>query len=265
MFGLRKRIVLSFFGVLLGLLVLAKGTERSPQIQEASSIASGSWGLSFHEDGKVPNTNIPADKLKEYSAYYLGDEKKKKIYLTFDAGYENGNTEMILDALKTHGVSAAFFLVGNYLETSPELVKRMCEEGHIVGNHTYMHPDMDSIETQEEFLKELKDLEMKFQEITGMEMKKYYRPPQGKYSENHLKWAKEAGYKTIFWSLAYVDWDVKNQPTREEAIEKLRGRIHPGSIVLLHSTSETNAKVLDEILSIWEEMGYTFGSLDELQ
>ncbi len=263
--GLRKKIVLCFFGILLGLLVMSEKAGRNSEIMDTASIEAGSWGLSFYEDGKAPNTNIQADKLKEYSAYYLGDAKKKKIYLTFDAGFENGNTETILNTLKEHGVKAAFFLVGNYLETQPALVKRMCDEGHTVANHTYHHPDMDGVATQEEFLKELKDLEVKYQEITGQEISRYYRPPQGKYSENQLTWAKQEGYKTVFWSLAYVDWDEKNQPTREEAIDKLRSRIHPGSIVLLHSTSSTNAKILDEILTIWEDMGYTFGTLDELK
>ena len=160
----------------------------------------------------------------------MGDPGEKVIYLTFDAGYENGNTAKILDALKKHGVHAAFFVVGNYLETSPELVKRMVEEGHIVGNH----------------------------------MKKYYRPPQGKYSENNLKMAQEMGYKTFFWSLAYVDWYQDKQPSKEEAFKKLLGRIHPGAIVLLHSTSDTNGAILDELLTKWEEMGYHFATLDDI-
>ena len=140
----------------------------------------------------------------------------------------------------------------------------MLKEGHTVGNHTYHHPDMSQIADKDSFQKELQDVENIYKEITGQEMKKYYRPPQGKYSEQNLSLAKELGYHTFFWSLAYVDWYENDQPTREEAFEKLIGRIHPGAIVLLHSTSSTNAEILDELLTQWEQMGYTFHSLDEL-
>ena len=204
------------------------------------------------------------DYLKRFNAYYAPDTEEKVLYLTFDAGYENGNTELILDALKKHQAPAAFFLVGNYLKTSPELVKRMATEGHIVGNHTFHHPDMSKLSTKEAFEQELNDLETLYTEITGEPMKKYYRPPQGKYSEENLKMACDMGYQTFFWSLAYVDWYENQQPSKEEAFKKLLGRIHPGAVVLLHSTSNTNGQILDELLTKWEEMGYRFGSLDEL-
>ena len=186
------------------------------------------------------------------------------IYLTFDAGYENGCTAKILDTLKKHNVPAAFFLVGNYLEKNPDLVRRMVAEGHIVGNHTMHHPDMSHIADRATFEKELSDLEALFTEITGQTMSKYYRPPQGIYSENNLKMAKELGYKTIFWSLAYVDWNNDRQPAADYAYSKLIPRIHNGAIVLLHSTSATNADVLDEILTKWEALGYRFASIDTL-
>ena len=186
------------------------------------------------------------------------------LYLTFDAGYENGNTEAILDALKKHNVSATFFVVGTYIESEPELIQRMVDEGHTVGNHTWHHPDMSGIETMEEFTKELTDVEDAFRQTTGQEMTKYYRPPQGIYSESNLEMAKELGYQTFFWSLAYVDWYADDQPTKEEAFDKLLGRIHPGAIVLLHSTSSTNAEILDELLTKWEEMGYQVRPLSEL-
>ncbi|HPU58391.1 MAG TPA: polysaccharide deacetylase family protein, partial [Candidatus Avimonas sp.] len=156
-------------------------------------------------------------------------------------------------------------LVGNYLEKNPELVKRMVDEGHIVGNHTYNHPDMSKISTKDAFMSELQSLEELYKQITGKDMPKYYRPPQGKYSETNLKMAKELGYKTFFWSLAYVDWYTDNQPTREEAFNKLLPRIHPGAVVLLHSTSKTNAKILDELLTKWKSEGYTFESIDKFE
>ena len=186
------------------------------------------------------------------------------IHLTFDCGYENGNSDKILDALKKHKATGTFFVVGNFLETAPEIVKRMQKEGHLVGNHTYHHPDMSKISDFASFQKEIEDVENLYQEITGEKMVKLYRPPQGKFNEDNLNMAKQLGYHTFFWSLAYVDWYEDNQPTAKEAYSKLLPRIHPGAVVLLHSTSKTNGDILDELLTKWEEMGYTFGSLEEL-
>lgn len=235
-------------------------TASSSRIQPAE----GNWGLSFQEEGKTPVGNASVEDLAQYDAYFAQNTDEKVIYLTFDCGYENGNTEAILDALKKHNAPGTFFVVGNFLETAPEIVKRMVDEGHTVGNHTYHHPDMSAISTTDAFSKELGDVETLFHEITGQELVKYYRPPQGKYSEANLQMAKELGYKTFFWSLAYVDWYENDQPTKEQAFEKLLGRIHPGAIVLLHSTSATNAQILDELLGKWEEMGYRFAPLSEI-
>lgn len=229
-----------------------------------AAASNDNWGLSFQEEGKTPVGNATPEFLKQYNAYFCRNSEDKKIYLTFDCGYENGYTPAILDALEKHNVKAAFFVVGNYLETSPDLVKRMVEEGHIVGNHTYHHPDMSQISDPASFQEEITSLEKKYQEITGLEMQKFYRPPQGKYSESNLKMAQELGYQTVFWSLAYVDWYVDQQPTQEEAYAKLLPRIHPGAVVLLHSTSKTNAEILDDLLTKWEQEGYTFGTLNEL-
>ncbi len=233
-------------------------------------VTVGNWGLSFQIEGQPPVGNATADYLSQYNAYYIGnthttvDGTKKRLYLTFDAGYENGYTVSILDTLKKHQVSACFFLVKNYIETAPELVKRMVAEGHTVGNHTASHPDMSQISEKTAFQSELQQLETAYTDVVGQPMKKWYRPPQGKFSESNLKMAKELGYDTFFWSLAYVDWYENNQPTREQAFDKLLKRVHPGAIVLLHSTSKTNAEILDELLTKWEGMGYTFGRLDEL-
>lgn len=246
--------------VFVGAFTVMKDVEEN----NLSASADGNWGLSFQQKGKPPVANATADYLKQFDAYYAENTTEKVLYLTFDAGYENGDTAKILDAMKKHKVKGTFFLVGNYLQTNPELVKRMVKEGHTVGNHTFHHPDMSQIATKEAFQKELQDLEALYQEVTGQEMTKYYRPPQGKYSESNLKMAHELGYKTIFWSLAYVDWYEDQQPTREEAFQKLIPRIHPGAIVLLHSTSKTNGEILDELLTKWEDLGYRFGTLDEL-
>ena len=237
---------------------------HSNTVIPTSSTSESNWGLSFQEEGKPPVANTTAEELKQFDAYYMQNTEEKNIYLTFDCGYENGNTAPILDAIKKHNAPATFFIVGNFLSTSPDLVRRMTEEGHTVGNHTFHHPDMSKISSIDAFSKELKDLEDLYKETTGKEMVKYYRPPQGKYSESNLKMAQDLGYQTFFWSLAYVDWYQDKQPSSEEAFQKLLGRIHPGAIVLLHSTSSTNAAILDELLSKWEEMGYQFQSLEYL-
>lgn len=226
--------------------------------------SADNWGLSFQTEGQAPVGNAGAEELERYNAYYLGDTGEKVIYLTFDCGYENGYTERILDVLKAHGAPAAFFVVGHMVESAPEVVRRMAAEGHIVGNHTYHHPDMSAIAEQEAFREELTSLEALYREATGREMSRFYRPPQGKYSQENLRQAQALGYRTVFWSLAYVDWYTDDQPTAEEAFSKLIPRIHDGAIVLLHSTSRTNAEILDELLTRWEAMGYRFASLEEL-
>lgn len=222
------------------------------------------WGLSFQDERKTPIGNSSPEELKQFDAYYVGNPDEKTIYLTFDAGYENGNLPKILDTLKQHHTPATFFVVGTFVESNPELVKRMVLEGHAVGNHTWSHPDMSKISSTEDFFAELDSVEKKFNEITGAKMQKYYRPPQGKYSESNLQMAKDFGYHTFFWSLAHVDWQQDNQPSKEDAFDKLIGRIHPGAIVLLHTTSQTNAEILDELITKWESMGYTIKPLEHL-
>lgn len=227
--------------------------------------SEGNWGLSFQTDGEPPIANASMEELARFDAYYAQNTTEKVLYLTFDAGFENGNTPIILDALKKHNAPATFFVVGTYIESNPDLIKRMEKEGHIVGNHTYHHPDMTKLSSLSAFEKELKDVENAYNNVTGKEMTKFYRPPQGKYNENNLQMAKDLGYHTFFWSLAYVDWQENNQPTKEEAFNKLLTRVHPGAIVLLHSTSKTNGEILDELLTKWEEMGYQFKSLDSIK
>ena len=270
MFRTRDRVII----VLTALALFTAGTlwtyrqengAAAPAAGEAVVPASAAdWGLSFQTEGEAPIGNATEEELAQYGAYYLGDTDEKVIYLTFDCGYENGYTETILDALKKHNAPAAFFVVGNMVETAPEIIKRMAEEGHIVGNHTYHHPDMSAISDQSAFQEELESLEALYRETTGQELSRFYRPPQGKYSVENLKQAQALGYTTVFWSLAYVDWYVDDQPTAEEAYAKLLPRIHDGAIVLLHSTSATNAAILDELLTKWEDMGYRFASLEEL-
>ncbi|MGN0659608.1 MAG: delta-lactam-biosynthetic de-N-acetylase [Emergencia sp.] len=255
-------------GLAAGYRILEPGNQaESGKNQGSETAAAGSgtatdWGLSFQKDGQTPAGNASAAELAEYDAFYAGDPEKKILYLTFDAGYENGYTQQILDVLKKEKVPAAFFVVGTYIEQNPELIRRMEKEGHIVGNHTMHHPDMSAIGDKASFEKELQETEAAYKEATGKNMKKFYRPPQGKFSFDNLKMAKEMGYKTVFWSLAYVDWYADQQPTREEALSKLLPRTHNGAVILLHSTSKTNACILQELITKWKEEGYQFKSLE---
>ena len=259
--GLTKIALIFLLAFFAGRLAASR---FSPAASSRVQPEADNWGLSFQEEGQPPIANASVQELEQYDAYYAEDTEEKVLYLTFDCGYENGNTPLILAALKKHNVPATFFVVGTFIRDSPDMVKRMAEEGHTVGNHTYHHPDMSKISTLDTFSKELQDVESIYRELTGKDMIKYYRPPQGKYSTDNLQMAKDLGYHTFFWSLAYVDWYQDKQPSREEAFEKLLGRIHPGAIVLLHNTSSTNGQILDELLTKWEEMGYSFKSLDQL-
>lgn len=262
--SIKREIIKIFLVSLVLVFAVVAIYNKMSNISVTTSAEITNWGLCFKQNGKSPVGNATPEYLKKYNSYYIGDSDKKVIYLTFDAGFENGNTASILDTLKNQDVKAAFFLVGNYLKKEPELVKRMVTEGHIVGNHTYNHPDMSKIADMESFKKEIISLEQLYKDTTGQEMLKFYRPPQGKFNENNLKQANELGYKTIFWSLAYVDWYVNKQPTKEYAFGKLIPRIHPGAVVLLHSTSKTNCEILDELLIKWKSEGYIFETLNEL-
>lgn len=242
----------------------AEEAEESDASSGRLTYESQDWGLGFGAAGEQPQGNAGVGELKQYDAYYMGGAEEKVIYLTFDCGYENGYTEAILDALKKHNAPATFFVVGHYLETAPEIVKRMVAEGHTIGNHTYHHPDMSSISGESAFQEELQLVRDAYKELIGEEMLYYYRPPQGKFTAGNLEMAQGLGYQTFFWSLAYADWDQNKQPSVESAMEKLTQRIHPGAVVLLHNTSSTNATILDDLLTAWEEMGYTFCPLSDL-
>ncbi len=255
---MRKKDIFVLLGALCAAIALTVSQFTGNVLETAS------WGLSFPTEGQMPHGPASIQALAKYDAAYVGNTREKVLYLTFDSGYENGCTEKILDVLKQHQVPAAFFLVGNYIEKNADLVRRMVDEGHIVANHTMHHYDMSKLSDKAAFEKELTDLEALFTSVTGKEMPKYYRPPQGIYSQENLEMAQALGYKTVFWSLAYVDWNNDAQPTPEYAFSKLLPRTHNGAVVLLHSTSATNAEILDELLTKWEAMGYRFGGIDEL-
>jgi Predicted xylanase/chitin deacetylase len=250
--------------ILAGVSV-AKAKEP-PAINDGFSQATNAgkeWGVCFPDPGKTPDGEETADYLQKYDAYFAGNGNEKAIYLTFDSGYESGFTESILDTLKTDHVPAAFFVTGNYIKKHPEIINRMVSEGHIVGNHTMTHPDMTTL-NKSGFAKQLTGAEDAYRTATGSEMLKYYRPPCGVYSEANLKLAKDLGYKTIFWSLCYNDYADYRCPSKAEAFSKLLPRIHPGAVILLHSTCKTSAQILDELINRYRDMGYEFKSLNDL-
>jgi peptidoglycan-N-acetylmuramic acid deacetylase len=228
------------------------------------NVFAESWGIHFPKDGGRPQANATAEHMAQFDAYFVGSENDKVLYLTFDAGYENGFTEGMLDVLKKHEAPAAFFLVGTYIRNNAELVTRMVDEGHVIANHTMSHPDMSKISSKEAFADELAKVEKIYKELTGEEIPKFYRPPRGIYNETNLKHAQELGYKTIFWSSAYKDWEINNQLSHKEAFAKLIPRTHSGAVILLHNISKTNAEILDELLTRYKDMGYRFEDLYHL-
>ena len=246
-----------FFPSLLFILALASVT-----VLAGISKTPVSWYTCPTSDHSRPVCPAEAPFLEENDAYYIGEDEKK-VYLTFDLGYENENVFTILDALKKHNAPAAFFVLAHEVENGQAL-DRILSEGHLVCNHTSHHPDMSKMPDKESFRLELSSLEEKFAEKTGKQMAKYYRPPQGVFSEQNLVWAKELGYKTVFWSLTWADWDNSKQLPPDKAMDKLMSRLHNGAIILLHPISDTNGKMMDEFLSRLEAEGYTFASLDEL-
>ena len=199
---------------------------------------------------------------KKNSSY---DSREKIIYLTFDAGYENGNIEKILDVLKEENVKATFFILENLITSSRDLVERMVKEGHLIGNHTCKHKDMSKVSDIEIFRRELENLECLFKKNFGVEMPKYYRPPEGKFSIENLEWAEKLGYKTVMWSFAYADWDNGKQMDNGKALNKIISNLHNGEVMLLHPTSSTNAEIMKEMILELKNRGYTFGRIDEIE
>ena len=228
------------------------------------AVPTAGWGLAFPVPGDAPSAPESPDRLRELGAAYLDPDGGKVLYLTFDAGYENGNVAIILDILKKHNAKGAFFILDNLIRRAPDLVKRMAEEGHAVCNHTKTHPDMTKIHDKALFENQLSTLEKAYFDLTGQAMEKVYRPPQGRFSEENLAYAKDLGYKTLFWSFAYADWDNAKQPSPDAAKEKILSHLHNGEVMLLHPTSATNAAILDEVLTAIEAEGYRIAPLDEL-
>lgn len=221
------------------------------------------WWFKRNDDHVQPEAQKEVD-IEQYDAWYVSPEKEEKVvYLTFDCGYENGYTGTMLDVLKKHNAKATFFITAHYAKDAANLVKRMKEEGHYVGNHTAWHPDLTQKSTRDIKL-EIKECEDAMYEHTGYAMDPLFRPPKGEYSERVLKIVQDLGYKTLFWSLAYMDYDVNNQPGKEYVVDHYKKYIHPGAIPLIHNVSESNAQALDQVLMDLEAAGYRFGDAMEI-
>ena len=227
------------------------------------------WYFKKTTDHTQPKLDPSLSFVEKYNCVYVDKEhteanEDKVLYLTFDAGYENGNVARILDSMKAENVKGSFFILENLVKRNPELVERMGAEGHCICNHTAKHKDMSRITDKDTFKAEIEKLENIYRDSTGKELAKIYRPPEGRFSELNLLHATELGYKTVFWSFAYADWDNKNQMSEEEAIRRIMDGTHNGAIILLHPTSETNAKIMASLIGEWKREGYRFETLDNL-
>lgn len=219
------------------------------------------WGLKKNVNAPPEVPETIQNLLSSYGGIYI-DHTPRTLYLTFDEGYENGYTAKILDVLKENNVKAAFFVTGPYLEKETELVKRMFEEGHVVGNHTVNHPSMPRLSSTDEVAKEITDLHKMCQEKYGQSMH-FFRPPRGEYSERTLKICQDLGYQNVFWSFAYKDWEVDNQKGADYAYEQIKKGVHDGAVLLLHAVSKDNAEVLDRVIKDLKSEGYKFKSLED--
>ncbi|WP_419876270.1 delta-lactam-biosynthetic de-N-acetylase [Candidatus Pristimantibacillus sp. PTI5] len=223
------------------------------------------FGFKKSVEGRLPSIDEEGFKniVTKHGALFLGDTSKKELFLTFDNGYENGYTPRILDVLKEKKVPAAFFVTGHYVKDQPELIQRMAAEGHIVGNHSWSHPDMSQL-SEGNIKTELDKVKEQVGILTGQKEMKYLRPPRGIFSERVLAASKQFGYTNVFWSVAYKDWDVNAQRGSQYAYSEVVKQLHPGAIILLHSVSKDNTEALGSIVDEARRQGYEFKSLDQL-
>jgi len=249
----------------------SSSSEASQSSSEISSIAvlddikqldntKMGWGPGKVVDHKAPPYAVSSNELyRDYNAIFVGNDSKN-IYLTFDEGYENGYTAPILDTLKSKNVKAVFFVTYDYVNRNPKLVQRMIDEGHVLGNHSWSHPSMPSL-TEEKMVNEVMRLHNLVCEKFNYEMK-YFRPPMGEFSKKSLAVCKQLGYKSVFWSFAYVDWNVDNQPDEAKSLERIKNATHPGAIYLLHAVSKTNSNILADVIDNIRAEGYTFSEFN---
>jgi len=260
----KKSKIHGVFSILMLLCIFLSSTLSA----FASGEPSTHWYCPRGRDHAQPHFSSDLSMVDAYGGYYVDKkhacptDQEKVVYLTFDVGYENGNVAKVLDTLKAHNVKAAFFILGHVCEAYPDLVRRMANEGHLVCNHTYTHKNLTGT-PDGTLTSELKRLEQACESL-GVTMSKYFRPPEGTFDRAMLQEAQASDYKTVFWSLAYADWDNQKQPSHAFAKEKILTYMHNGAVILLHPTSATNAAILGDVLSTLEADGYTFGTLDGL-
>lgn len=259
-----------YFFIILSVLCISIFTislwkVEEPTLQTSANTLNNKsigWGIKrakYHQQPDLGSVNKKL--LDEYKGIAMGDANSKYVYLTFDEGYEAGYTDKILEVLKNNNVKACFFITAHYINTAPELVQRMIDEGHTVGNHTVNHKSLPTL-SDEELKQEVSKLHTAIFEKTGYEMK-YIRPPKGEYSQRTLALCQSIGYTTVMWSFAYDDWEESKQGRQEYAKQKILDNIHPGAIILLHGNSKDNCNVLDTCIKEIRKMGYEFKSLDE--
>ena len=254
----------AFVLILLGGILIAKTPRSESDLPVSADRTVHSWYIMPQGEGKQPVVADDAPFKDDYPILYLGSPEEKKVWLTFDLGYENGNTAKTLNALKQERVEAAFFVCGNVIDRNPELIRRMADEGHTVCNHTDKHADLTTLD-KEGIRKELTALEEKYTALTGKTMSKLMRPPEGKYSEATLADLKALGYTPVFWSFAYKDWVDGEQPKPADALATISSRTHPGMVMLLHSTSATNAEIMVDLIRQLRAQGYTIAPISELE
>jgi peptidoglycan-N-acetylmuramic acid deacetylase len=255
---MKRLTILITFALLVSLLPLysAEGYQDVPY----------HFGFKKSKNGQLPSIDQEGFKeiLVKHEAIFLGDTTKKELYLTFDNGYENGYTAQILDTLKEKKVPATFFVTGHYVKDQPELLKRMVKEGHLIGNHSWSHPDMTQIPNNR-IKEELEQVKEEVTRVTGQKEVSFLRPPRGIFSERTLAVSKELGYTNVFWSLAYKDWDTKAQRGWKYAYDRFMSQLHPGAVILLHSVSKDNAEALGKIIDDVRKQGYEFKSLEQIK
>lgn len=265
----RIQLIILFFIIVLSIITIYFINSKTVETINLNNVNELSnkkieWGIKRGKNHKQPNLGIENKRLiDKYQGIAMGNEEQKIVYLTFDNGYEAGYTSKILDVLKENDVKAAFFITGHYLNSAPDLVKRMQEEGHIIGNHTVNHNSLPDL-TNEEIKKEVMDFHQAIYNKIGYEMN-YIRPPKGEYSERTLYLSKTMGYTTVMWSFAYDDWEEEKQGREEYAKKKILDNIHPGAVILLHGTSKDNSNILDECIKGIKKMGYEIRSLDQFE
>ena len=262
-----KIFILIIIAITLIILSIILETNKSEKVLQTSSTASLSntsigWGIKRSDNHEQPDLGKKNKELIEkYNGMAMGNKENKYVYITFDLGYEAGYTDNILNVLKENNVNATFFITAHYVNTASDLVQRMINEGHIIGNHTVNHKSMPTL-TEEQLTKEIMTLHTNIYERYNYEMR-YMRPPKGEYSERSLNVVTKLGYIPVMWSFAYADWDEAKQPSKQEGIDKIVKNVHNGEIMLLHATSKTNMEILDTVIKQIKEMGYEFKSLDD--